>query len=219
MTDERTVVYVVDDEAATRNALSSLLRSVGHNVVTFGSADDFLVTDFPDFPGCLVLDIRMPGLSGLDLQRRLTEIGVDLPIIFITGHADIPMAVQAMKAGAVELLTKPFRDQDLLDAIQQALDRDRASRRETAEKTELRQRVESLTPREREVMQLVTDGRLNKQIAGELGISEVTIKIHRANVMRKMQAGSVAALAGMATRLASADPKAGASLRRRSATQ
>jgi FixJ family two-component response regulator len=202
MTEGRTVVYVVDDDSATRSALGSLLRSVDLNVITFESANDFLAADIPDLRGCLVLDVRLPGLSGLDLQRRLTEIEVDLPIIFITGHGDVPMAVQAMKAGAVELLTKPFRDQELLDAIRQALDRNRLSHLEKAEKIQLRQRFESLTPREREVMQLVTGGRLNKQIAGQLGISEVTVKIHRGNVMKKMQAESVAALVGMAARLA-----------------
>jgi RNA polymerase sigma factor (sigma-70 family) len=202
MIEGRTVVYVVDDDSATRSALSSLLRSVDLNVVTFQSADDFLAADIPDLPGCLVLDVRLPGLSGLDLQRRLTEIEVDLPIVFITGHGDVPMAVRAMKAGAVELLTKPFRDQELLDAIRQALARNRLSHREKAEKTELRQRFESLTPREREVLQLVTGGLLNKQIAGQLGISEVTVKIHRGNVMKKMQAVSVAALVGMVARLA-----------------
>jgi RNA polymerase sigma factor (sigma-70 family) len=172
------------------------------NVVTFESANDFLAADIPDLPGCLVLDVRLPGLSGLDLQRRLTEIEVDLPIVFITGHGDVPMAVRAMKAGAVELLTKPLRDQELLDAIRQALARNRLSHREKAEKTELRQRFESLTPREREVLQLVTGGLLNKQIAGQLGISEVTVKIHRGNVMKKMRAVSVAALVGMVARLA-----------------
>jgi len=210
MTEGRTVVYVVDDDSATRSALSSLLRSVDLTVVTFESANDFLAADIPDLPACLVLDVRLPGLSGLDLQRRLTEIEVDLPIIFITGHGDVPMAVQAMKAGAVELLTKPFRDHELLDAIHQALDRNRASHREKAAKSELRQRFKSLTPREREVMQLVTGGRLNKQIAGQLGISEVTVKIHRGNVMKKMQAESVAALVGMAARLV----KAGGSISR-----
>lgn len=208
MTDGRTVVYVVDDDSATRRALSSLLRSVDLNVVTFESAADFLAADIPDLPGCLVLDVRLPGLSGLDLQRRLTEIEVDLPIVFITGHGDVPMAVRAMKAGAVELLTKPLREGELLDAIHQALDRNRVSRREKAENTELRQRYESLTLREREVMYLVTSGRLNKQIAGQLGISEVTVKIHRGNVMKKMQAESVAALVGMAARLAKASSSA-----------
>jgi FixJ family two-component response regulator len=206
MTEEQLVVYVVEDETAMRNAVSGLLRSVGLNVITFGSADDFLETKCLDIPGCLVLDIRLPGLSGLGLQRRLAEIGVDLPIIFITGYGDIPMAVQAMKYGAVELLTKPFRDQDLLDAIKQALDRDRFSRREKTEKTELRRRFESLTHRENEVMRLVTAGKLNKQIAAELGISEVTVKIHRGKVMRKMQAGSLAALVDMAKRLMPASP-------------
>jgi FixJ family two-component response regulator len=208
MTEEQLVVYVVEDETAMRNAVSGLLRSVGLNVITFGSADDFLETKCLDIPGCLVLDIRLPGLSGLGLQRRLAEIGVDLPIIFITGYGDIPMAVQAMKHGAVELLTKPFRDQDLLDAIKQALDRDRFSRREKSEKTELRRRFESLTHRENEVMRLVTAGKLNKQIAAELGISEVTVKIHRGKVMRKMQAGSLAALVDMAKRLMPASPPA-----------
>jgi FixJ family two-component response regulator len=206
MTEEQLVVYVVDDETAMRNAVSGLLRSVGLNVITFGSADDFLETKCLDTPGCLVLDIRLPGLSGLGLQRKLAEIGVDLPIVFITAYGDIPMAVQAMKYGAVELLTKPFRDQDLLDAIKQALDRARFSRREKSEKTELHRRFESLTHRENEVMRLVTAGKLNKQIAAELGISEVTVKIHRGKVMRKMQAGSLAALVDMAKRLMPASP-------------
>jgi FixJ family two-component response regulator len=174
------------------------------NVITFESANDFLAAYIPDLPACLVLDVRLPGLSGLDLQTRLTEIKVDLPIIFVTGQGDVPMAVRAMKAGAVDVLTKPFRDQELLDAIRQALDRNQLSHLEKAEKIELRKRFESLTPREREVMELVTGGRLNKQIAGQLGISEVTVKIHRGNVMKKMQAKSVAALVGMAARLAKA---------------
>ena len=204
MTGEREIVYVVDDEIAVTNALSSLLRSVDLEVVTFASADEFLnAVEFPDIPGCLVLDVRLPGLSGLDLQRRLTELAVDLPVIFMTGFGDIPMAVRAIKAGALEFLTKPFRDEELLAAIRHALDRNRASRSEKAEKKELLRRFESLTRREREVMQLVIDGLLNKQIAAELGISEVTVKIHRGAVMRKMKAGSLPALVTMATTLAS----------------
>jgi FixJ family two-component response regulator len=201
MTEGAAVIYVVDDDKATRHALSSLLRSIGHLVVTFASADDFLKTDFPDVPGCLVLDVRMPGRSGLDLQSRLTEMGLDLPIVFMTGHCDIPMAVQAIKAGAVEILTKPFRDQDMLDAIQQALARDGALRREKAENVELLERFESLTRREREVMLMVVEGRLNKQIAAALGTSEVTVKLHRGHAMRKMHAGSAAELGSMAMRL------------------
>jgi FixJ family two-component response regulator len=201
MTEDAAVIYVVDDDKATRHALSSLLRSIGLVVALFESADDFLKTDFQDVPGCLVLDVRMPGRSGLDLQSRLTEMGLDLPIVFMTGHCDIPMAVQAIKAGAVEILTKPFRDQDMLDAIQQALARDGALRREKAENVELLERFESLTRREREVMLMVVEGRLNKQIAAALGTSEVTVKLHRGHAMRKMHAGSAAELGSMAMRL------------------
>src|SRR5438132_10276175 len=170
------VVFVVDDDPSLRHALTHLLRSVGLRVETFGSAREFLAGLRPDAPGCLVLDVRLPGLSGLDLQHELAAAQVDLPIIFITGYGDIPMTVRAMKAGAVEFLTKPFRDQDLLDAIQQAIDRDRVVRQQHAELVVLRQHYDALTPRERDVMQLVVSGLLNKQIAGELSTSEITIK-------------------------------------------
>ena len=195
------IVYVVDDDSSVREAIKSLIRSVGLRVETFGTAQEFLKSARPDAPGCVVLDVRLPGLSGLDLQRELAANGSNLPVIFITGHGDIPMSVRAMKAGALEFLTKPFRDQDLLDAIQQALERDRGARQQRSETAELRERFDSLTAREREVMGLVVSGLLNKQIAGELGTSEVTIKIHRSQVMKKMSAGSLAALVRMTEKL------------------
>src|ERR687891_186338 len=201
MTEIDSIVFVIDDDPPIRESLKNLIRSVGLRVDGFASAEDFLQANRPEVPGCLVLDVRLKGLSGLDLQKRMAEADIEIPIIFITGHGDIPMTVQAMKAGAVEFLTKPFRDQDLLDAIQQALERDRKGREQRAEIAELRKRFDSLTPREREVMALVVTGLLNKQIAGELGTSETTVKIHRRQVMDKMGAGSLAELVRMADRL------------------
>jgi FixJ family two-component response regulator len=201
MSESPSIVYVVDDNAAMRRALRSLIRSVGLQAELFASPREFLEAQRPEVPSCLVLDVRLPRRSGLDFQRELAESGIHIPIIFISGHADVPMSVQAMKAGAVEFLTKPFRDQDMLDAIYHAVERDRCRRQHEAEIAGLREHLESLTPREREVLPLVVSGLLNKQIAATIGISEAAVKVHRSQVIRKMAAGSLAELVRMAQKL------------------
>ena len=203
------IVFVVDDDTSIRDSLRRLITSVGFKVEVFPSARAFLGARRPDAPGCLVLDVRLPGLSGLDLQRELAATDAELPIIFLTGHGDIPMSVRAMKAGAVEFLTKPFREQELLDAIRSAIERDRTMRTERQERTELGKRYAALTPRERDVLAGIVAGLLNKQIAGELGTSEATVKEQRGHVMAKMQAGSVAELVRFAARLGITPPGGG----------
>jgi FixJ family two-component response regulator len=194
-------VFIIDDDKGMRQAIEDLVESVGLRAETFASGEEFLSRGHTSGPSCLVLDVRLPQMSGLDFQRRLTETGMQIPIIFVTAHGDIPMSVRALKSGAVEFLTKPFRDQDLLDAIQQALQHDRAAQEQQAEIQALQARYHALTPREQQVMALVVSGMLNKQIASEIGASEATVKIHRGNVMHKMQAGSVADLVRMADKV------------------
>jgi FixJ family two-component response regulator len=207
MSESPPIVFVVDDEPAICLSLKRLVKSVGLEAQTFTSAQEFLRAKRPDGPGCLVLDVRLPGLSGLDLQQELLDAKVDLPIIFITGHGDIPMSVRAIKAGAVEFLTKPFRDQDLVDAIHHGIEKHRAARQECIKLTEFRALYDSLTPREREVFPLVAAGLLNKQIAGRLGTGEKTIKVHRGQVMHKMKAESLAHLIRIGEKLGLSSPK------------
>ena len=201
MSEAEPTIFVIDDDPSVRQSLESLIKSVGWRVRTYGSAQEFLGSGHLEAPGCIVLDVRLPGLSGLDLQQALLRAKSHLPVIFITGHGDIPMSVQAMKAGAVEFLPKPFREQDLLDALKLALDRDRITRQQRAEQAALRARYDSVTPREQQVMGLLVTGLLNKEIAATLGVSEVTIKVHRSQIMQKMQADSLANLVRMAERL------------------
>ena len=208
MTEPAPTVFVIDDDPSVRRALGRLMRSAGHRVETFGSAREFLQREHYHGPGCLVLDVRMPGLTGLDLQEGLAAAGYTMPIIFVTGHGDVPTSVRAMKAGAVDFLTKPFKAQELLEAVRDALERDKAARRERAAIEAVRARLQRLTPREREVLSLVVTGMLNKQIGYDLGITERTVKVHRARVMEKMQAGSMAELVRLAQRVGITGPPA-----------
>jgi FixJ family two-component response regulator len=201
MKEEQPVVFVIDDDASVRDAIEDLLRSVGLGVETFRSTQEFLQSKRPDAPGCIVLDVRLPGPSGLEFQRTLNQSDIHLPVVFISGHGDIPMSVRAMKSGAIEFLTKPLREQELLDAIQTGIERDRARRQEAKTVAELQERFDSLTPREREVLALVVTGRRNKQIAAQAKLSEMTVKVHRSQIMRKMRAKSLIDLVRMADAL------------------
>jgi FixJ family two-component response regulator len=207
MKEQEPIVFVIDDDALIRAGIESLVRSIGLRAVAFSSAPEFMAAKRPDAPACLVLDVRMPGQSGLDLQRQLSDAGIRIPIIFITGHADVPMTVRAMKDGAMEFLTKPVRSQDLIEAVQKAIVRDRELRQERSELEGIRARFESLTPRETEVLQLVVDGLLNKQVADRLGMSELTVKTHRAHVMEKTGADSLAHLVRMFEKLRTSPQK------------
>lgn len=204
---QQPLAYIIDDDAEVRDGIGSLLRSVDIAVETFGSTKDFLKGKRPNLPGCLILDVRLPGMSGLEFQMELAKLGIDLPVVFITAHADVPMSVQAMKAGAVEFLCKPFREQDLLDAVRLAINKDVEHRSKLSALAAIQKRYEKLTPREQEVMALVVSGMMNKQIAGNLGLSEITVKVHRASIMRKMDARSLAELVRQSDALQTAAPK------------
>jgi FixJ family two-component response regulator len=208
MTEPQPIVFIIDDDISVREGISDLLRSVGLGVQTFASTQEFVNSKRPDAPGCIILDVRLPGRSGLELQQSLGQLGIRLPVIFISAHGDIPISVRAMKSGAMEFLTKPIHEQELLDAVQAGIERDRANRQDNALATELRARFESLTSREREIMSLVVSGNLNKQIGFQTGLSEMTVKVHRSHVMQKMQAKSLVDLVRMADKLGVSAPKA-----------
>ena len=207
MTESQPIVFIIDDDISVRDGISDLLRSVGLDAHTYGSTQEFVSSKRPDASGCIILDVRLPGRSGLDFQQTLRELGIRLPVIFITGHGDIPISVRAMKSGAIEFLTKPINEQQLLDAVHAAIELDRANRQDNALATELRARFDSLTPREREIMSLIVSGKLNKQIGFQVGLSEMTVKVHRSHVMQKMQAKSLVDLVRMADKLGVSAPK------------